>query len=653
MIPRLTFDLETYLIKPGQIIPKPVAGAVCIYDGNPANGIKGPVLASIADITTEVIKAINNGWLIVGHNVVFDLACLWRAWPALGPLIWHALENGQVSDTLVREKLIKCAEGRLDFDWKLKIKDPKFNLAALVHEYLDLDISESKNNPDSWRLRYSELDGVPFDKWPKEAIQYVLDDVRLTDSVWILQCTDRFVEGAGQFVNQGRVTNEVEQTRAAWVLFLITAWGMVTDEKRVTALELRINTEMVTAAELLKTTGFLKKGGSRIMKAIKAAVQKAYGDKGLQTPMTDPSKKFPDGQVKTDEATLKEMDDPALNKILEYNGIKKLLTDWVMPVLKKGITGTIHPNYDVLKSTGRTSSFGRGKGDRKEGCNIQQPPRKGGVRECFKPRPGYVYIDCDYGTIELAALAQVCYTLFGYSKIRDALIEGKDLHLVTAAAIMEMPVGSLDIHSPEVKEMRQTAKMPNFGVPGGMGPETFCFMAKTQFGVEISLEKGTQFIAAFKTAYPEVVSYFAWISKETNNPHGAFNLTQLFSNRVRGSVQYTQAANSMFQGLAADGAKHALWLISKECYIDKESPLYGTRMVAFIHDEVLAECPEATAPEAADRLSALMVEGMKAYLPDVPVRAEPALMRYWYKDAESLRDSNGRLQIWEPEVQPN
>lgn len=643
--PHLTLDLETFLIKPGQLVPKPVAGGVQIWDGTKS---QGPVLASIRNITNEVIKAINNGWLIVGHHVVFDLACLWREWPALGPLIWQALENGQVSDTLVREKLIKCAEGRLDFDWKLKIKDPKFDLASLVKEYLDLDISESKNNPDSWRLRYSELDGVPFDQWPEAAKQYLLDDVRLCDAVWVLQCTDRSVEGAGQYVEQCRVRNEVEQTRAAWVLHLITAWGMVTDEQRVNALELKINTEMVKAAELLKTTGFLKKDGSRIMKAIKAAVQKAYGDRGLQVPMTDASKKYPDGQIKTDEATLKEMDDPALNKILEYNGIKKILTDWVYPVLKKGISGTIHPNYDVLKSTGRTSSYGRGKGAKKEGCNIQQPPRKGGVRECFKPRPGYVYIDCDYSTIELAALAQVCYTMFGYSKIRDALIEGKDLHLVTAAAIMEVPVESLDPKDPHVKDMRQTAKMPNFGVPGGMGPETFCFMAKTQFGVEISIEKGTAFIAAFKTAFPEVVSYFAWISKETANPHGSFNLTQLFSNRIRGNVQYTQAANSMFQGLAADGVKHAMWLISRECYIDKESPLYGTRMVAFIHDEVLAECPEDRAPEAADRLSALMVEGMKAYLPDVPVKAEPALMRYWYKDAETVRDSAGRLQIWEP-----
>jgi hypothetical protein len=52
--------------------------------------------------------------------------------------------------------------------------------------------------------------------------------------------------------------------------------------------------------------------------------------------------------------------------------------------------------------------------------------------------------------------------------------------------------------------------------------------------------------------------------------------------RVRGGVGYTQARNTPFQGLAADGAKLALWRLVRE----------GYRVVGFVHDEVLVELPD-------------------------------------------------------------
>src|ERR1700722_11162865 len=52
--------------------------------------------------------------------------------------------------------------------------------------------------------------------------------------------------------------------------------------------------------------------------------------------------------------------------------------------------------------------------------------------------------------------------------------------------------------------------------------------------------------------------------------------------RVRGGVAYTQAKNTPFESLAADGAKLALWDL-----LDA-----GVRIVGFIHDEVLVELPD-------------------------------------------------------------
>ena len=39
---------------------------------------------------------------------------------------------------------------------------------------------------------------------------------------------------------------------------------------------------------------------------------------------------------------------------------------------------------------------------------------------------------------------------------------------------------------------------------------------------------------------------------------------------------------------------------------------------------------------------------MQPILPDMKIKAEPALMRRWNKKAKTVLDENGRLAIWEP-----
>ncbi len=68
--------------------------------------------------------------------------------------------------------------------------------------------------------------------------------------------------------------------------------------------------------------------------------------------------------------------------------------------------------------------------------NLQNQPRKPGVRECFVPRPGWVFISSDYHTAELRSLAQVLLDWYGESQMAEALRAGKDLHLVTGASII-------------------------------------------------------------------------------------------------------------------------------------------------------------------------------------------------------------------------
>ena len=129
-----------------------------------------------------------------------------------------------------------------------------------------------------------------------------------------------------------------------------------------------------------------------------------------------------------------------------------------------------------------------------------------------------------------------------------------------------------------------------------------------------------------------------------------FVIEQLRSGRLRGGTNYCAGCNTYFQGLAADGAKNAIWEVMKECYVDVDSPLYGCRPVAFIHDELLVEVPEdiEARTAAADRLAEVMVSAMEKWIPDVKIAAEPAAMTRWLKGAEEVRDEQGRLMCWEP-----
>lgn len=125
------------------------------------------------------------------------------------------------------------------------------------------------------------------------------------------------------------------------------------------------------------------------------------------------------------------------------------------------------------------------------------------------------------------------------------------------------------------------------------------------------------------------------------------------ANILRGGCGYTQILNTPFQGLGAVGCKLAMWRVSREMYVDRRSPLYGSRLVLMVHDELISELPANDAQrmhDAAERKAYLMREAMKETTPDLApaIEAEPALSRIMSKDVATVRGSSGRLLVWEP-----
>jgi DNA polymerase I-like protein with 3'-5' exonuclease and polymerase domains len=111
------------------------------------------------------------------------------------------------------------------------------------------------------------------------------------------------------------------------------------------------------------------------------------------------------------------------------------------------------------------------------------------------------------------------------------------------------------------------------------------------------------------------------------------------SGRIRGHVRYTQARNTPFQGLAADGAALALFELVNE----------GFRVVGFVHDEVLIEMPDEggfVSEEKVRRVVDIMCAKMSEVLVgDIPVGCEAAVSERWNKKAK-LGFKDGKVYPW-------
>lgn len=616
------FDTETFLIGEQQQAPKLVCGS--FY-----NPHSSPELYNREELG-PILKSIIGKHRLVIHNASFDMAVILANYPELADQIFDAYDSKKIICTRVFEKLaLLGTTGFLD--------GQKYDLATLVKMHLGKDISEEKKGQDVWRLRYSELDGLSVEEYPEEASRYAKQDAVLH---WDLH--QRQLEVYGDYIE-----DYWRQVSADFGLQLMTVCGIRLDREKVDLLSADIKKRLAAAMEKLIEEGIYvrkfktKPGWKRDTAAFHARVEDAYDKLGKICPKT------PKGKVATDKDALAGIRgaDPILDLIIETNSDRHTMNNFI-PALQGSYT---HPSYDVLKTTGRTSSFKP---------NIQQMPRRGGVRECVIPRDGYLFCAIDYSTIELCALAYVTQQVLDLPddelNMLKAINAGMDLHLVTAGAILDREYEDLLANKKEqdVKDARQLAKAVNFGCPGGLGAVTFCEYARANYQIEgLDEEQARDLISLWKSRYSEMIDYFKHVS-DLEQVDGSFTVPQVGTDRVRRGATYTAACNTYFQGLVADGAKDAIIAVTKECYIDDKSIVHGCAPVAFIHDEIIFEIPETDAKmhtRIVKRLSQIMIKCMQRVMPTVRVDVEASLMRRWYKGAEPCFDENGNIIPWEPE----
>lgn len=669
------FDLESHLIQPGQTAPPPV----CVqwsYDGIEADfrHLNPAVDRSGWQFVEERIHDPNT--LLVGHHTFIDLAMICAARPDLIPAVFQAYQNSRVTDTLLRQKLIDIAEGVDDDGWITVHGERQkvvYDLGTTASRWAPIQLDKK----DPWRKQYGTLYWTPCRDWPEEAVRYLKRDANGTALAY-----------HGQEAAKVILADQFRQSRAGWWIGLMGAWGVRTDRETVRQAELETLREVETDRDRLYQLGLVRRDGSKDTKAaaqrmlnaclrlqdappITKAGLKELGIKSVDQRGAPTAEQLlawvtnnPD-KLSLDEDACIGSGDSDLEAYARFTSSSTMLKK--IRRLYKGTSTPLQPSFESLKATGRTSCRQGVKVAGKEeevpstwGTQLQNPPKDGPVRECVIPRKGFKYGDIDYEGFELASWGQVCKWITGKSAMVDAINANRNAHTLVAVTILEQPYEFVlealkGLHGPEWKakagDARQSGKIANFGYQGGMGPATLKLQARKIYRVEITLEKAKYLKQVWLETWPEAKLYLNWISRSLHEDTGLTVIKHFLSDRIRGGIPYTVAANTLFQGLAADAAKDAGFRIAREMYVDHGTPLFGSRLVNFVHDQFVAEVPELIASEATLRMDTIMRETASEWMPDVTIRTTPAITSRWYKGAEPVWSPDRKTLLeWYPKA---
>ncbi len=308
------------------------------------------------------------------------------------------------------------------------------------------------------------------------------------------------------------------------------------------------------------------------------------------------AKKTKTKQYSTSEEVLEKLVNrhPIVGKILEYRGLKKLLSTYVeaLPQLINPKTGKIHTSYNqAITATGRLSSTNP---------NLQNIPIRDEngreIRKAFIPSDAnHLFLSADYSQIELRIMA----ALSKDEQMLEAFRHGDDIHATTASKIYKIPVSEVSSH------MRRKAKTANFGIIYGI----------SAFGLSQRLNiprtEAKELIDGYFENFPGVKQYMdqsiAGARKagfvQTIMGRKRYLKDINSSNAVVRGVAERNAINAPIQGSAADIIKIAMINIWHEMKKQKLT----SKMVMQVHDELNFDVPN----DEIDRMKEIVKKGME------------------------------------------
>lgn len=303
-------------------------------------------------------------------------------------------------------------------------------------------------------------------------------------------------------------------------------------------------------------------------------------------------------QYSTEEEYLQFLSDrhPIVPKILEYRGLKKLLSTYVdaLPALVNPATGRIHTSYNqAVTATGRLSSANP---------NLQNIPIRDEqgkrIREAFVASDSdHILLAADYSQVELRLMAHMS----GDRAMVEAFKSGEDIHRDTASRLFHTPPAEV------TSDQRRKAKTANFGIIYGIS----AFGLRQRFGNDMSMAEAKSIIDGYFASYPSVKEYIDKTIAEAKNN----GFVQTIFGRKRylpditsananvRSLAERNAINAPLQGSAADIIKIAMVEVARRFHQEG----LRSKLILQVHDELIVD----TLISEKERVQQILREAME------------------------------------------
>jgi hypothetical protein len=582
------YDSETTDIDEDRpyLTPAYVLGAAC-------DGRRG---VFVSRDNVRAFFAAHEGATVILHNPAFDLKV---TAPLLRPEIdvYDAVEAGRVWDTMILKRLLSLATAG-------HTARRESSLADCAREYLGVHLEKEQVDAHGRAVRtsFGRFLGQPPAVIPTPYLRYLAQDALATWHLFgelYLHVKDLLQNAhtvwghvseqwlADVIRRYGPLTHHV-QLRASILMDALTANGIGLDQARREEKARQVQAVLEEFKERLRRRGYLvgEKGSAKALQSILSEFHRNNPDVPLRR--TESGEKWSTAE---DDLSDLATQDPFFRDYALYRHAEKLLSAY----LDKMGPARLHPRFGYLVATGRTSC---------SGFNLQNLPNEKDllaadpaaetVRGCFVPGEGKVFIDSDYGQIELVVLGYAWEKQFGLGSSLARLINAdKDVHRLIAATVLGTAPQEVSKHE------RNSAKPVSFGRPGAMGVRGLRRVAKASYGLELSDEELTQRIRAYHALCPELDGYLKDDVYGGAVIAAALQLTP---------AQYYEAAGRFHDPLAPENRVPAGWLggmllkvLRDEAPRARAGRPYTAEEIAFYWDRA-QHLPVKLGPKLLDRL---------------------------------------------------
>jgi hypothetical protein len=577
----------------------------------------------------------HQGVEFVCHNAAFDLKV---TAPLLQPKfdLYRAVDDDRVWDTMVLKRLLSLATAG-----HTARSQSSLPYCAWEHLGVELDKGQTDTHGDQVRTGFGRFLGRPPEEIPPQHLAYLACDALAT---WLLfKELNRLIREVLQnsyrvwgYVNSfprrygevnkdwvrdavrrfGPLTHHV-QLRASILMDALRSNGIGVDRTRREEKATKVREVLEACKERMRTRDHFLVDQEGSVKAMQSKLQEFHRlHPEVELARTESGERW--STAEEDLAELAQQD-PFFRDYALYRQCEKLLSTY----LNKMGPARIHPCFGFLLETGRTFC---------SGCTLQNLPNERAllkedpdaatVRGCFVPGEGSVFLDADYGQIELVTLAYALEKQFGLkSNLAQLINNNNDVHRLIAGAVLGKDPQEVS------KDERNSAKPVSFGRPGGMGVPGLRQVAKSGYGIDLTDEEVQRRIDAYHALCPELDRFLKDEVDVGEVLAAELGMTP---------VQYYEARGFVRDPLASANGEHyapASWL--------------GWMLLKVLRDETPTTGSHSPRPYAAEEIS-FFWDKAQALLDKLEPR-EAAKLRGRQPDGKlggAVRDRAGRRPVF-------